>query len=228
MSFAELVATTITNEESRAEVRRLADRHAALREVATLVAGQPSPQEVFSAVVEQVGRVLGFDVTRLLRYRGRRDGAAPDLLAGGRRGARQRHPARRRQRRRTRARDRATRPDRRLHGRAGSAGGGDPQPWRALGGRRPDRRRRTAVGRPRRHQQSPRAAARGYRVARRGVHRARGHRDRQRRGARRGAPARRPPGGAAARGDARRAASPRPRRSSRPSSRRSAARWTST
>jgi GAF domain-containing protein len=74
VSFAELVATTIANEEARAEVRRLADRQAALLRVATIVAGQPSPQSLFATVVEEVSRVLSFDAARLLRYRG--DGTA--------------------------------------------------------------------------------------------------------------------------------------------------------
>ena len=41
--------------------------HAALRRVATLVAGQPSPAEVFAAVTEEAGRVLGAQTTNLMR-----------------------------------------------------------------------------------------------------------------------------------------------------------------
>ncbi|HWI75190.1 MAG TPA: GAF domain-containing protein [Baekduia sp.] len=46
----------------------LAGEHAALRRVATLVAREPSPAELFSAVAEEVGAVLEADVTRVLRY----------------------------------------------------------------------------------------------------------------------------------------------------------------
>ena len=41
--------------------------HAALRRVATLVAGQPSPAEVFAAVTEEAGRVIGAQTTNLMR-----------------------------------------------------------------------------------------------------------------------------------------------------------------
>src|SRR5688572_4427410 len=41
--------------------------HAALRRVATLVAGQPSPAEVFAAVTEETGRLLGAQTTNLMR-----------------------------------------------------------------------------------------------------------------------------------------------------------------
>jgi signal transduction histidine kinase len=66
--FTELVATAIANTEARAEVGRLADEQAALRRVATLVARQPSPDEVFAAVAEEVGRLVRVDDTRILRY----------------------------------------------------------------------------------------------------------------------------------------------------------------
>ncbi|HEY6696233.1 MAG TPA: GAF domain-containing sensor histidine kinase [Solirubrobacteraceae bacterium] len=41
--------------------------HAALRRVATLVAQQPSPAEVFAAVTEETGRLLGAQTTNLMR-----------------------------------------------------------------------------------------------------------------------------------------------------------------
>jgi hypothetical protein len=50
------MATAIANSEARAEVQRLADEQAALRRVAVLVAQQPSPSEVFTAVTQAVGR----------------------------------------------------------------------------------------------------------------------------------------------------------------------------
>jgi GAF domain-containing protein len=41
--------------------------HAALRRVAVLVARQPSPSEVFAAVTEEAGRLLGAQTTNLMR-----------------------------------------------------------------------------------------------------------------------------------------------------------------
>ncbi|MCW2505331.1 MAG: hypothetical protein JWO79_3615 [Actinomycetia bacterium] len=46
----------------------LVDEQAALRRVATLVAREPSPAEVFATVAEEVGRLLQADVTSMLRY----------------------------------------------------------------------------------------------------------------------------------------------------------------
>ncbi|MDA0165675.1 GAF domain-containing protein [Solirubrobacter ginsenosidimutans] len=66
-SFTELVATTIANADSRAGVTRLAADQAALRRVATLVARGVAPEEVFAAVVEEVGRLLPVDFADLGR-----------------------------------------------------------------------------------------------------------------------------------------------------------------
>ena len=66
-SFTELVATTISNAESRAGVTRLAADQAALRRVATLVARGVPPEDVFAAVVEEVGRLLPVDFADLGR-----------------------------------------------------------------------------------------------------------------------------------------------------------------
>jgi signal transduction histidine kinase len=57
-AFTELAATAIANAESRAAVTRLADEQSALRRVATLVAQGASPQDLFEAVAEEVGRLL--------------------------------------------------------------------------------------------------------------------------------------------------------------------------
>jgi signal transduction histidine kinase len=46
----------------------LADEQAALRRVATLVARQPSPAEVFAAVTEEAGKLLHLDSSHLLAY----------------------------------------------------------------------------------------------------------------------------------------------------------------
>jgi GAF domain-containing protein len=50
------------------ELEQLANEQAALRRVATLVAGGASPPETFSAVAAEVGQLLDADVTMVLRY----------------------------------------------------------------------------------------------------------------------------------------------------------------
>jgi PAS domain S-box-containing protein len=66
--FTDLMATAIANTESRARAERLADEQAALRRVATLVARESSPLEVFGAVPDDVMRVLGTEAVGLLRF----------------------------------------------------------------------------------------------------------------------------------------------------------------
>jgi signal transduction histidine kinase len=86
--FTELVGTAIANaegraqlEESRDELRRLADEQAALRRVATLVArGQP-PAKVFTAVAQEVGHVLGAETMLIVRLDP--DGAATVIARVG-------------------------------------------------------------------------------------------------------------------------------------------------
>jgi signal transduction histidine kinase len=67
-SFTELVATAIANAESRAGLARLAVEQAALRRVATLVARGAPPEELFAAVTEEVGRLLGTHLAGMARY----------------------------------------------------------------------------------------------------------------------------------------------------------------
>src|SRR6185437_12987793 len=57
-------------EQRRAEAaqRQLADEQAALRRVATLVAGEAAPEQVFQVVTEEVCRLLGLRSALLLRY----------------------------------------------------------------------------------------------------------------------------------------------------------------
>jgi signal transduction histidine kinase len=57
----------------------LADEQAALRRVATLVARETSPAEVFATVTEEVGKLLTLDVTTMLRYE--MDGTATVVAA---------------------------------------------------------------------------------------------------------------------------------------------------
>jgi GAF domain-containing protein len=66
--FTALIATAFSNTASRDEVARLADEQAALRRVATLVARQSSPAEVFGAVADEVARLLGTDAVGMLRF----------------------------------------------------------------------------------------------------------------------------------------------------------------
>ena len=60
--------TEVSLRASEAGYRRVADEQAALRRVATLVARGARPSEVFAAATDEVGRVLGADVTWLRRY----------------------------------------------------------------------------------------------------------------------------------------------------------------
>jgi signal transduction histidine kinase len=66
--FTELVATAISNVQTRTEVQRLADEQAALRRVATVVARQGSPADVFARVAEEVATLLGADGATMERY----------------------------------------------------------------------------------------------------------------------------------------------------------------
>ena len=95
--FTELVGTAIANaegsaqlEQSRDELRRLADEQAALRRVATLIARGVPSAEGFAAVAHEVGSLLGADATGIARLEP--DGAAtvvarvgdlPDVLPLG-------------------------------------------------------------------------------------------------------------------------------------------------
>ncbi|HYZ53081.1 MAG TPA: GAF domain-containing protein, partial [Streptosporangiaceae bacterium] len=67
-SFTDLLATAISNADSRAGLTRLAEEQAALRRVATLVARGGPPEEVFAAVTEEAGRLLQAGQTTMLRY----------------------------------------------------------------------------------------------------------------------------------------------------------------
>jgi signal transduction histidine kinase len=76
---AETLATVIA--ASREELRWLADEQAALRRVATLVARGVPAAEVFAAVAQEVGSVLGADATTILRLEP--DGATTVLTRVG-------------------------------------------------------------------------------------------------------------------------------------------------
>jgi PAS domain S-box-containing protein len=66
--FTELVATAVASSASREQLATLADEQAALRRVATLVARQSPPAEIFAAVAEEVGRLLRVEDTTIFRY----------------------------------------------------------------------------------------------------------------------------------------------------------------
>ncbi|HVN12544.1 MAG TPA: GAF domain-containing protein [Kineosporiaceae bacterium] len=67
--FTELAGTAIANAEARDELQRVAEEHAALRRVATLVARAVPPEVLFHTVTEEVGRVVdGTDGVVLIRY----------------------------------------------------------------------------------------------------------------------------------------------------------------
>jgi PAS domain S-box-containing protein len=73
--FTDLVATAISNTESRTELaasegraRRLAEEQAALRRVATLVARESLPEELFAVIAEEVGHVLSVPIVVVIRY----------------------------------------------------------------------------------------------------------------------------------------------------------------
>jgi len=65
--FTELVATAVANAQSRESLAELADEQAALRRVATLVARDTRPSEIFSAVSEEVARLFK-SIAGVLRF----------------------------------------------------------------------------------------------------------------------------------------------------------------
>ena len=66
--FSEFVATAISNTESMAGLTLLAEEQTALRRVATLVARETQPEDVFAAVANEVGRLLSVDIANVIRY----------------------------------------------------------------------------------------------------------------------------------------------------------------
>src|SRR5919106_873819 len=62
------------------DLRKLADEQAALRRVATLIARESSPQQLFAIVAEQVARIINVPLVRLVRYEP--DGSLAELIGG--------------------------------------------------------------------------------------------------------------------------------------------------
>ncbi|MET7397772.1 DUF4118 domain-containing protein [Dactylosporangium sp. NPDC005572] len=67
-SLEALLRAAFDREASRERLNVLVQEQAALRQVATLVAGGVSPTEVFGAVTAELGRLLGLDSTILIRF----------------------------------------------------------------------------------------------------------------------------------------------------------------
>ena len=66
--FTELVATAVANAQARVELGQFAEEQEALRRVAMMVARGAVPEEVFAAVAAEEGRLLGSDLTVMVRY----------------------------------------------------------------------------------------------------------------------------------------------------------------
>jgi signal transduction histidine kinase len=66
--FTDLVGTAISNASAHSAVRALAEEQAALRRVATRVAEEAPPEDVFAAIAEEVGRLLGVDAVAMVHF----------------------------------------------------------------------------------------------------------------------------------------------------------------
>ena len=66
--FTNLVAIAIASVEARARPRRIAEQQASLRRVATLVAEGAAPAALFSAVAEEVARILDVSAVSIFRF----------------------------------------------------------------------------------------------------------------------------------------------------------------
>lgn len=67
-AFTALVSTAMANAQARSDLEALADEQAALRRVATLVAGQSPPAETLRQIAEEMGTLLRVEGTAILRY----------------------------------------------------------------------------------------------------------------------------------------------------------------
>src|SRR4029077_13644408 len=80
-AFTDLIATAVANTQAHDELRRFGDEQAALGRVATLVAAGAAPEQVFTAVVEEVSTLLGLERIELVRYDG--DNTGTVIAASG-------------------------------------------------------------------------------------------------------------------------------------------------
>ena len=202
------MATAIANAEARAEVHRLADEQAALRRVAVLVAEQPSPSEVFTAVTQAVGLLLDADLAVIARLPRRRHGDDDRQLERRRPELADRDTVSTgwRQSRRPHLRERCASANVRLRRSVGAGGHGSRTEFAlALGRRGADPRRGEALGRVDGRDSRRRPLGRERRDPHRRLHRAGRDSHRERPVARGACRARRRAGGAAAGRDAGRA-----------------------
>jgi len=75
--FTELVGTAVSNAQARDALRELADEQASLRRVATLIAREATPAEVFAVVAREVATTLDVPLTALVRFES--DGSATQV-----------------------------------------------------------------------------------------------------------------------------------------------------
>ena len=68
VSVVNALDEAIANADNRAALTQLAEEQAALRRIATLVARGVAPEEVFTAVAEEVGQLLPVDSAAMCRY----------------------------------------------------------------------------------------------------------------------------------------------------------------
>src|SRR4051812_43321601 len=66
--FCELMSTALSNAKARGELQRLLDEQAALQRVATLVAEEAVPEQVFAAIARELGQLLQVEDCRMVRY----------------------------------------------------------------------------------------------------------------------------------------------------------------
>jgi PAS domain S-box-containing protein len=66
--LTDLLATAVSNAQAREDLQQLADEQAALRRVATLVARDAPPADVFAAIAGEFRGLLGADAIRMVRY----------------------------------------------------------------------------------------------------------------------------------------------------------------
>jgi PAS domain S-box-containing protein len=66
--FTDLVATAVASSASREQLAALAGEQAALRRVATLVARQAPPADIFAAVASEIARLLRVEDATIFRY----------------------------------------------------------------------------------------------------------------------------------------------------------------
>jgi len=79
--FAQLIAAAVASAATRSSLKRVVDEQRALRRVAELVARSADPPEVFAAVAESLGHMIGVQGVKLLRYE--TDGTVTFLASWG-------------------------------------------------------------------------------------------------------------------------------------------------